>query len=416
MKQSARQEDKGRARPAARVTRRGATAPDTRPEAELLLCCARAHLDTEGITRLEALLGEDLDWGYVLRAADRHGMMPLLYWHVNGTCPEAVPGVVLEDLRVLFQRNATRNLFLIGELCRVLDLLKGREIPAIPFKGPLLASALYGNLALRVFDDLDILVRKRDVLRAKEILVSQGYRPSLPMTGRQERAYLDSNHEYALVHESGALVELQWALAPPHFSFALDPEGLWERARPATLAGTAVLTLAPEDLLLILCLHHSREGWARLEWIGGVAELIRRHPGIDWGRLLPRAERRGLLRMLYLGLSLASDVLGAPVPGAVLRKVRADRSVRALARRVRRRLFADDRARPGAFQYSPADVAFHLGMRERRRDRLRYAVRLVLSPTVGDRLALPLPAPLDFLYYPLRPFRLFGKWLVGVYR
>ena len=139
-------------------------------------------------------------------------------------------------------------------------------------------------------------------------------------------------------------------------------------------------------------------------------------PGIDWGRLVPRAERRGLARMLGLGLSLASDVLGAPVPEAVLRKVRADRSVGALARRVRGRLFADDRARPGAFQYSPADVAFHLGMRERRRDRLRYAVRLVLSPTVGDRLALPLPAPLSFLYYPLRPFRLFGKWLVGVYR
>jgi hypothetical protein len=44
---------------------------------------------------------------------------------------------------------------------------------------------------------------------AKEILVSQGYRPSLPMTRRPERAYLDSNHENALVHESGALVELQ---------------------------------------------------------------------------------------------------------------------------------------------------------------------------------------------------------------
>jgi hypothetical protein len=416
MNESARQDDKGRAKPAARVTRRGATAPNTRPEAELLLRCARAHLDTEGITRLKALLGEDLDWGYVLRAADRHRMMPLLYWHLNATCPEAIPAAVLENLRVPFQRNAARNLFLTGELCRVLGLLHDRGIPAIPFKGPLLAAAVYGNLALRVFEDLDILVPKRDALRAKRLLVSQGYRPSVPLTGRRELAYLDSNHEYDLVHESGALVELQWALAPPHFSFTLDHEGLWERARPATLADTPVLTLAPEDLLLILCLHHSREGWARLEWIGGVAELIRRQPALDWGRLVSRAERRGLARMLFLGLSLACDVLGAPVPEAVLRKVRADRSVGALARRVRGRLVADDRARPGAFQYSPADIAFHLGMRERRRDRLRYAVRLVLSPTVGDRLALPLPAPLSFLYYPLRPFRLFGKWLVGVYR
>jgi hypothetical protein len=90
-----------------------------------------------------------------------------LYQSLNTTCPEAVPKANLAQLRNYFHANAQRNLFLTQELLKLLTLFKTNGISAIPYKGPVLAVAVYGNLALRQFGDLDILVHKRDVLRAK---------------------------------------------------------------------------------------------------------------------------------------------------------------------------------------------------------------------------------------------------------
>jgi hypothetical protein len=384
-----------------------------RPEAELLLCCGRARMDPDTAARVKALLRREIDWDYLLPTALRHGMMPLLYWHLDAVCPDAVPGTILGRLRDHFKRNALRNMFLTGELCRVLSLLEGRGIPAIPFKGPPLAAAVYGNVALREFVDLDVLVPKRDVLRAKEVLASQGYRPELQLSRAQEAAYLESNHDYVLVHESGVVVEIHWAFAPRYFPLALDPEQLWERAERIPLVGATVPSLSPEDLLLILCVHGSKHAWERLEWICGVSELVRGYGGMDWGRVIGQADTVGGARMLFLGLFLASELLGAALPEAVSSRIEADPPIKALARQVRRRLFRETADRPPIAHLSPGEIAFHLGVRERLQDKLQYCLRLALSPSVEDRAMLSLPVRLSFLYYPLRPVRLAGKWLIG---
>ena len=396
-----------------RAAQTHARTDDARPEVQLLLCCGRVRMGADNEARVQMLTQESIDWDYLIRMALRHGMMPLLYWHLSAICPEAVPAPVLDDLKSRFQQNARRNLILAGELRKVLEMLADHQISAIPYKGPMLATFVYGNLALRQFTDLDILVHKSDVLRAKDLLISRGYQPTLQLTRTQETAYLESNHEYVLWHERDVLLEVHWAFGPRFFSFAFDPEGVWARAERTSLAGAMVLTLSPEDLLVILCMHHSKDGWDRLEWICGVAELIRRHDRMDWRWVIGQADMLGMRRMLFLGLYLASDVLGAALPEHVLHTVQADRSVRGLARQVRRRLFVERREEQGVFQLSAAQIAFHLGVRERARDKLRYSLRLLLSPGVGDQTFLALPPAVSFLYYPLRPLRLAGKWLVG---
>src|SRR5438093_13533877 len=93
-----------------------ATLANIRPEAGLLLCCARSHMDQWTAARIRTLLQEDIDWPYLLRTARSHGMMPLLYWHLNATCPDSIPKATLDKLRDHFHANAQRNLFLTGEL------------------------------------------------------------------------------------------------------------------------------------------------------------------------------------------------------------------------------------------------------------------------------------------------------------
>ena len=109
--------------------------------------------------------------------------------------------------------------------------------------------------------------------------------------------------------------------------------------------------------------------------------------------------------MLGLGLFLAQELLGAPLPQSVDLEVRKDPMVGLLAERVYLKLFGSGEDRTGF-----SDAWFHLRVRERLRDGLRYSLSLALAPTLADWAMLALPARLSFLYYPARFIRLMGKY------
>jgi len=64
--------------------------------------------------------------------------------------------------------NAARNVFLTNKLFEILNLFKKNDILALPFKGPVLAESVYGDLSLRQFVDLDILVHNHDAISTKQ--------------------------------------------------------------------------------------------------------------------------------------------------------------------------------------------------------------------------------------------------------
>jgi hypothetical protein len=375
-----------------------------RPEGELLLSCARTRMDPATGGRLRALLERPLDWDDVVRTARWHGVLPLVHWHLRDVEPGLLPGGVRERLRASFEKTQRRNLFLALQLGAILDRFGAHGIPAIPYKGPTLAVAAYGRLALREFSDLDILVNKQDVLRAKDLLVAEGFRPDAGLTAAQERALVESRHAYLLARpDRTAMVELHWAISPRHVSLLLEPERLWERLQPVTIAGRTVLTLAPEILLPSLCEHGAKHVWERLAWICDIAELVQARPDLDWARITGEARRTGSERMLALGLRLASDLLGAPMPDAVRDRAETDAAIPVLAAHVRARLFREPAGPAGLLE----QARFHLRAREHWRDRIRYCWLAMTTLTVED-WQRRLPRPLSFLYYPIRFLRLLG--------
>lgn len=387
--------------------------PVSRPEAELLLRCARTTRSPEAADRIRALLREGMDWEYLLRTAHRHGMAPLLCWHLDAICPEAVPKNAIDSLQSHFRSNSLRNLFLTGELLRLLNVFEAHGIPAVPYKGPALAASIYGNLALRQFYDLDILVHRHDVPKAKEALASVGYQARYRLTSAQEAAFLRSECEHPFMRVDGkSIVELHWGVAEKHF-FPLDTERLWGRLNRIPLGGGTILNLSPEDMLLILCVHGSRHAWERLEWICDVAELVRVCQDIEWERVMAQASALGGERMLFLGLLLASDLLGAALPERVSQRVRADPTLKALAGRIREQLFRETKRPAGileGYEGAPAFHTLHLKLRERLRDKIRYFVLKAVTLRGEDWKLVPLPAFLFPFYYVLRPIRLIGKY------
>lgn len=380
-----------------------AAPPVVRPEHGLLLACARVRLDPATADRIKALLTTDLDWAYLLRAAQPHGLMPLLYRHLQAIAPEAVPKTIFDHLRSRSIAVSRRNLFLTGELLNVLDVFAAHGIEAIPFKGPVLASTMYGNLSLREFCDLDILVHKRSIRPARDLLILHGYREQSALPRTREAAYVCSQNTFTLVRDAGRVaVDLHSAVAPRRYALRLDYDHLWERRETAHLAARPVPTLSPQDLLLILCWHGTKHLWERLEWICGVAEWLRRYQTVDWADIAERARIYGIQRVLRLGLRLANDLLDAPVPEREKQRAAADPAVSLLTMQACTDLF---REKPGPLHPWGA-ARFYLKARERPADRIRYCLEGLLTPGPADWEFVPLPDSLAWFYSVLRPFRL----------
>ena len=73
---------------------------------------------------------------------------------------------------------------LTAELIKIMDLYRSQGIQAMPYKGPVLAVQAYGDVTLREFDDLDIVLRQRDMAKANDAIQGAGYRPRFPSISR----------------------------------------------------------------------------------------------------------------------------------------------------------------------------------------------------------------------------------------
>jgi putative nucleotidyltransferase-like protein len=376
------------------------------PEGQLLLTCARTTLAPEHARRLRELAAGPMDWELLLQAAEVQGIEPLLCWHLAESAPDAAPPALRERLRARFARHARSNLLLSGELVKILARLEAAGIAALAYKGPALAASLYGNLALREFSDLDILVEPRNVLPARELLLAAGYRPMLELTPRQQAAYLKSGCELGFMGREGSVaVEIHWRIAPRHFCAEPTMEEFRARAQTVSLGGAQVRTLGPEDLLLALSLHAAKHVWRGLGWICDISELLRAFPALDWAGIERRAEELGLRRLLYLPLYLAHELLDAPVPAEVLARIAADRAIHAIAGEVQARPLLQAVGE----EWSVADHRFFLRSRERRSDRLRYLLRLAMTPGTAEWQSVRLPGFLFPLYPAVRLVRLAAK-------
>lgn len=378
-----------------------------RPEEQVLLTCARVHLEADDRARLHGLLAAPLDWDYLLIQARRHGVRPLLYHHLRDW-ETVVPPPVLDRLRATLQMNSVWNLHLTTKLIEVCQVLEEHGVTALPFKGPALAVGAYGNAGLREQLDLDILVRKSDVDRVRDIMFKHGYEHGYQWSEQQEKAIGRSRCETVFVDKkTGTVVDVHWAVVPPHFCKGLDGDTLIARSGKLPVLSQDLRALSPEDEILVLAIHGGKHAWSQLKWLCDLSETLRRHKVVNWPMLSERAEELGLRRLLGLGVHLAQRLLRSPLQ-TELRMTEADeRTIRNLEGQVCQNLFA---CHPENQKALVDEMFFHLRSRERWRDRARHIVYLAVIPTEEDARLWPLPTSLSLIQRFLRPVRLVARY------
>ncbi|MCB0155261.1 MAG: nucleotidyltransferase family protein [Anaerolineae bacterium] len=386
--------------------------PPISPELQVVLICARLNLAESDIFNLETLTGRSLNWPLILQRAGQHGLLGLMYQHLSRHCPHNVPNRILGRLQHYSYNVTGHNVSLAKEMLRLLRALEAQGVQAVPYKGPIIAETIYGDLALRKFNDLDILVQPHDVRRATKILIEHGYDldPTYWSSGEAANPTKSRNRNVVNLNrrDGNVALELHWRFCPPLF-LTIDLGQLWPRLKAGTLLTHPIRIFPPEDLLVILCIHGAKDWWERLEWLVGVAELIRQRPNLAWPTVFSRAEELGAARMVRLGLALVCRLLAVDLPDAVRTKLCEDASIEAVAQKMADRLTRDQSQPLGPF----TRWWFHFKLMPHFRQRLRFSFQLlynVLAPTSIEKQRYRLPDHLFWFYYVLRPVGLTTKY------
>lgn len=331
--------------------------PSITSEIKLLMLCARTSIGNSQKEQVRSLAKNGFDWDELVRLAKKHGVTSLLYWNLNAICPDLVPSDVLLFLRQHFQANAARAQLLTQELIQVAKTAATSGVSLIPFKGPTLAAMAYGNLFLRDFRDMDLIVAREAIPKAYEVFEDQGYHTLDAQTKPYSKDLCFKRYHHFVKAHGTVRVDLQWVmargdfsiqfdqqsiqwgLAEGDFSFQLDRQSILKNLQPIQLHDEEVMSLAPEELLLILCVHGSKHVWEELKWVCDVAELVRSHQDIDWERVLVLAREWRCRRMLFLGLSLAHRLFDIALPEILKQQITSDLVVATLVQNIRRSLF-----------------------------------------------------------------------------
>jgi hypothetical protein len=347
------------------------------------------------------------DWDLVLGLAERHRVVPLLTSGLAGHAADLVDERVFTELQTRYRDSARHNLLLAAELLRLMDCFAERGIDAVPFKGPVAAVRIYGDLALRSCGDIDLLVDPAVHGATERLLLAEGYE----VTQRYPAAMQSS-----LWHaQRGLSVDLHWGMPPD--TLMLHTDRLRERLEPVTLLGRRVLTFSPRDTLLIAAVNATKEYWVpSLHHLSDIVALTCDYSAGDWETILHRARSIGCRRMLLAALLLAHRLLGAPLPVASTGRFERAATDR-VADEIQAHLFLsigeDVTERDMQLAHHTGQQSYYLALTDSAWRRGSGWFRWAVTPNRADQEYFHLPGRLRFLHYILRPLRLIMRRLNG---
>ena len=367
-------------------------------EGRLLFAAARKQIDPLTRESMEALLKANPDWSVVSKLAEENKVLPLVYNtfsnHFLGTIPDGELGKFKEKVNQTVAWNEHTQSLLLD----ILRLFEKEKIPVAPFKGLVFTLLFYGSKKLRECGDIDILVRRVDFLRAKDLLIRNGY----------DHVYF-GNHEAATVQaqfvrfDRSNSVDLHYGLTPHHLEtdaneiasgsrlgreewygpdrrfthwfFFLDTAPLWERMHTMSLDGMQVQVFSPEDQLLVAIINGVKEHWNKLSRVADLNELIRAQPELDWGYILGNARALRCEKKLYFGLRLTHEIYQTPLPARLVPVITQIPALSLLSRQMIQQFSGQSHFFPNPRNHRFIQVLFTTDCN---RDRARY-LRYVLG-------------------------------------
>ncbi len=378
------------------------------PEQELLLWSIR--VDHTKDQRIEEILKAGVDWNYVQETAIQHGIIPLLYKRLKEEMSDFVPPQELEELRTIFMANAVQNLRMTQQLIKVLDLLADAGIEAIPFKGPALAVQAYGDLSMRSFCDLDILIHERDFDRMYSVLCNAGFEPKYLIDNKSKRKLAIINNNFTFL-DGEISIDIHWRIVERWLGLPIYTHQLFENSVVIFLDEQKFKTLKPEDVLILTCIHGMKHYWKELRWLADLSHLMTYNQNVQWSEFLNRIEELHAKRIFNLGLLLAIEHGGIRYYPKNVNLQFPNNSIDSLVKEIQTNFFNSPRV--SLFFFTPP--FYYIKLRERIRDQVNFVIfnfiDNFLTPNSNDFKTFQLPEVLFPAYFLIRHIRIFFEFL-----
>lgn len=375
------------------------------PEIVLALLLCRTPLDDEARSTVESLLSQPPDWALLFRLAAQWQLEPVVFANLRLHFRETIPASVLA--RAAEREGDARATALTRalQLVEVVKQLRAIGVQSIVLKGPAIGIVAYGDASMRTFADIDLLLRREDLGRARDMLLLQGHARDYP--NGAEEALIRNGHALEF-SGAGPKVELHWTLLSRHLQFQFDVDDIWNEATTLPLAGETIDVLAPHHHFLFLCAHGAKHEWERIRWICDLAQLAETLSADDVAATMALARRMHGRRLLSLAVRVAREVIGAPMKMFADYMLVSERDTIRATNATMHRVglsatgFSDDAGWLARQDPDLRTLMFWVRARERARDRLSCLASVVFLPTEKDERSGRLGSL-------VRPFRLAGR-------
>ncbi len=257
-----------------------------------------------------------VDWEVFIQLSRQNGVLAL----VADRLGDLAPGEIARRITNEAVLQAMHNLMAMRRMLEVKKCLSEAGVRAFPMKGPLWGWLYYNNTGLRSFGDLDFFIETGDLVKGVDALKTLGfriddYRTYLLSGHNLFEAYVRTDYQLALTPEKEGdvkLIELQWRNTYPRFGRFYTYTELMDRPSAYLINGEEVLIPRREYQFLMIIIHHGLiEQWARLKYLADLVFFLRKESAdLDWDFIWSESQKKGLRKMLLLGLYLAERFSG----------------------------------------------------------------------------------------------------------
>jgi hypothetical protein len=275
-----------------------------------------------GAVEAFALLTAVRDWPRLVQLATRE-MAPLALWRAIKGMPESVPAEALSTL----QQGAVQLDLRMQQLARraqqTTRAFAEAGVPCLLLKGAAVGAIVDPTFRARPMSDIDVLVHRNDVERAKAAVLTAGW--NLTDNPVYLEMLQDAHHLPHFVDPTlpGMRLELHVMLMPDDQPFGFDETLLWRDARPAPPPFDGALVPSSEHMLLHACVHFA---WQHTVAFGAwrtfrVVSAMLAQPDFNWERFTDTALAVKAGTTCFWTLRLAQTMAGIPVPERVLARL-----------------------------------------------------------------------------------------------
>jgi hypothetical protein len=255
------------------------------------------------------------------------------------------------------------------------------------------------------------LVDPKDVPEIRKLLASLGYLPQINLSKSVEIKFIKYQNEYTFKNEEKSLsLDLHWKFTtlylPNSSKFNFLDEKILKRVK---ISKNDVLTLPPENIFLVMCIHNYSHHWDQLSLLVDLLEFIKSQNDLNWSKINEMATKLRIKRIVLINLNLLKEIFGFDL-SLVNKEFPSEltsNKVKKMSLELINQIFSDEKSHEIKLLRSFRD---NIRFRDNFLAGLMDCVKDAFIPTNYELIKIRLPSFLFPLYHLFRPILLLIRY------